>query len=338
MPTCNLGPCWTASPFNGTNFDTQSATTFNNLWIVGGQNSSNGNSDVQYSSDGTNWTRVSLSGTGGGGVKSFASGNGIIMGMVNFDKHILSSDGINWTVVAHWPPVSGEAGLTFGAGYFVFTFNSVDAVCYSTTGQAGTWSATYSAPFTFGYMNRSRVYGGGLFVTTGSAGFSYSPSPTTPVTPVAYPVVGVSADNIAYGSGAYIAITSNRSVYRSTDGINWTLLVDALPIAPDSLNDQWNTIIYSQGYFMCSKLDSIYLAISADGITWTLTSGDHTFDSTAGSGYSVLGTDGNGQYIAVKPLSSVSQVGVCPCAIPITGDYWIRNNNVRMQNVRLGKT
>lgn len=336
MTMCSTGPCWTASTYNGTNFTAQAVAYFNNLYIIGGQNSTNGNSVIHYSSDGINWTRVDAGYAGGGGVKSFASGNGILIGIVNFDKHITSTDGINWTIVAHWPPVSAEVGFAFGAGNFVLTFNAVDRVAYSPTGSPGSWNSTNCAPGSFGYMNRSRIYGGGLFVTTGTDGFSYSPDVTTPVTAVAIPGVGGGTPTeIAYGNGVYVAnSTIGRNIYRSTNGTSWTLLTDALPPLPGF--NSWSGIIHSQGYFICAVNDSNILAISADGITWTLTTSEHYFDSASNVGFPIMGTDDDGQYIAASTLNSIAQFGVCPCATPITyGDYWAQLTNVTIKNVSI---
>lgn len=338
MPTCNLGPCWTASPFDGTNFDTLSATTFNNLWIIGGQNNTNGRSVIQYSSDGINWTRVDVGYAGGGGVRSFASGNGILIGIVNFAYHITSTDGMNWTIVPHFPPVSAEVGFAFGAGNFVLTVNASDEFAYSPDGSFGSWNITPCSPFSYYYMDRARIYGAGLFVSVGRQGFGVTPSVNTPITAINYPVGAPTAGEVAYGGGAFIAFTGTRSVYRSLDGYNWTLLVDVLPIAPDGAIDYWRSVIYSQGYFLCCRLDSKYLTYSPDGITWTLTSGDHLFDSPLNSGYGILETNDDGQYIAVRTTSNISQVGICPCSTPISyGEYWVRAANISMQNVQIKK-
>lgn len=326
MAGCSTGPTWTATSFDGSNLDTQSFAVYNNLYIVGGQNNTNGGVVIQYSSDGTNWTRVEVGYAGGGGVKSFASGNGILIGIVNFDKHITSTDGINWTIVSHWPPVSGEQAFAFGAGNFVITINGGDAFAYSPTGAPGTWTITNCAAGSKSYMDYNRVYGDGLFVSVGQQGFGVTPSVTTPITAINYPG-GSGAGAIAYGNGVYLAI-GGSDAYRSTDGYNWTYISNAFP---ESLS--WDDIIFAQDHFlMCRRYDN-RLAYSSDGLNWSLTSGDSLFNSASNVGQTIIATDENGKYLAGNPFNSNAQIGLC---IPVI-EYSMRLSNVsmRLSNVRI---
>lgn len=331
MTTCSTGPCWTASTINA-NFTVTSAITFNNLWILGGYNPSNGHTGIQYSSDGANWTTVSFGYIGGSFVKQFVVGNGLVFGMVDAEKHILSSDGINWTVHTHFPPVSGEQSLCFGNGYF--TFRASDSLAYSSDGI--NWSET-PGPNNIGLrFNRAMVFGNGLFVGSGSGGFCYTNSVSVPLS---YGSTVGGPSLLAYGNGVFIGLDSGlgstNTVYRSTDGINWTAIPNGIPIG-SGFEQFYNSLIFAQDRFLACKIDSNVLAVSADGLTWDLTTGDSLFDAGTNTGQTVLATDGNGQYIAANVFNNISQVGICPCFVPPVGDFWVRMDNVKLTSVKIG--
>jgi hypothetical protein len=331
MTTCSTGPCWTASNLTIPDFQVQSVGVGAGKWLVGGVNPNNGNARLQYSSDGINWNLVDFGYLSGYAVRKFATGNGLIMGMVNAAQHVLSSDGINWSVINHFPPVSGDQSLAFGGGYFVF--RSSDSLAYSSDGVV--WNETYSN-FSGGYMDRSMAYGNGLYVGVGSSGFCYTNDVATPLTLTPYSTN--QASHIAYGNGAFVVIEqglgSTNTVYRSTDGINWTTITDALPTPFGSFQVYWDALVFSQDRFLICKIDSNELAYSIDGITWTLTTGDSLFDSGSGNGQFYMTTDDSGQYMAANPFSNATQVGVCPCAVP--GDWWVKLSGVTLSGVSIG--
>lgn len=329
MTTCTTGPCWTASTANP-GCVIQCGITFNNLWILGAQQISNGNSLVQYSNDGISWTTVDLGYLGGSGVKSFVVGNGLIFGMVNAAQHILSSDGINWTVYNHFPPVSGDQSLTFGGGYF--TFRDSDSLAYSSDGI--NWSKT-TGPTNIGFrFDRAMIYGNGLYVGSGSGGFCYTNNVGTPLS---FGSTVGSPGLLAYGNGVFIGLEvglgSNNTVYRSTDGINWTAIPNGIPIG-GGFDQFYNSLIFAQDRFLACKVDSNVLVTSADGLTWTVTTGDSLFDAPANQGQSILATDGNGLYVAANPFSNQTQVGVCPCVTP--GDWWVKLSGVQLSGITIG--
>lgn len=327
MTTCTNGPCWTATTLNS-GFSAESAAIFNNLYIAGGINPSNGNAAIQYSSDGINWTTVDLGNFAGYGVRSLAVGNSLILGMLNAAQHVISSDGINWTAYNHFPPLSGDQGVAFVNGYFVF--RASDDWAYSTDGI--NWSSTYTAG-SGGYMNGSNAaYGGGMYVTCGQQGFAYTTDVTIALTTVPY----APASLIAYGNGAFVSFNkglgATYDVYRSTDGINWTTYTAALPATPFASYYSW--LVFEQDRFLACKEDSNELAYSADGITWTLTTGDSMFDAPSSGGQNYMDSSSSGQYLAVNPFSNVAQIGVCPCVTP--GDWWVKLSGVELSGLTIG--
>lgn len=336
MPTCTTGPCWTATTING-NFQAECAGSFNNLWLVGGVNTLTGNAVVQYSNDGTIWTSVDLGYLGGIGVKSFAVGNGTVLGQIGGRTHVISTNGTSWSVEDHY---FGGLPTIFGGGYFVMRGGVVnDSLVYSASGTTGSWNFTDSAAGSGSYMNRALTYGNGLYVGVGGAGFCYTNNIETPLTLVPYTTLA--AGLLAYGNGVFVAIETGlgaaNAVFRSTDGVNWTTIPNALP-SSGSGQTYYNSLIFAQDRFLACKSDSNTLIYSTDGLTWTLTSGDSLFDSEPSVGQLYMATDGNGLYMAVNPFNTSAQVGVCPCSTPITyGDWWARLSNVVVSNVSVRK-
>ena len=331
MPTCSTGPCWTATTINSANgFQAQSVGAINGVWVVGGIENT-GQAAIQYSVDGTTWTTVPVGYLGGYGILTLATGNGLIMGMSNFAQHILSSDGINWTVYNHYPPVGGDQSLAFGNGYFIF--RAFDDLAYSADGI--NWFGTTSVG-SGNYMNRGLAYGNGLYVGVGSSGFCYTPNVATPLTLVPY--ANFSAQNIACGNGVFVSteagLGATSNIYISNDGMNWTTIPAGLPISTTGAQLWWNSLVFSQGRFLISKNDTNELAVSSDGINWTLTTGDSLFDAPSNVGAFYMATDNDGLYTAVRPFDGLAQTGVCPCAVP--GDYWVKLSGVTLSGVTIG--
>lgn len=327
MAGCTNGPIWTAYSINGPGFTPQDVVVYNNLYIVGGQNSSVATANIQYSSDGSSWTTVTLPGEYGGSyVTKLIAGNGILFAQINYDYHAISSDGINWTRESHYfggPPAGSTA---FGGGYFFMTGGvNYRSLVYSSTALSGSWSFTDNPEGYELYMNRNVIYGGGMYVTIGSSGFGYTNNLATPITIVPYS--SGTANQAAYGNGAFVVI-GGSTVYRSTDGINWTTFSNVLP-----LTGNWDDVIFSQGNFLVCRRDDNRLAYSTDGITWTLTSNDSLFDSASNVGQMYLGSDGSEKYIAANQFDTNIQVGSC---IPVI-EYSMRLSNVsmRLSDVRI---
>ena len=339
MTTCSTGPCWTASSINTSNdFVAECVGAINGVWVVGGRNNTNGDTIVQYSTDTISWTQVNFGNLGGVPVKLLATGNNIIIGMVNAVQHIQSTDGINWTVQQHWDPIfgggfAGDVPFAFGNGYFIY--RSSDTLAYSTDGI--NWGGTLSTGIG-GYMNRNLTYGNGLYVGVGSSGFCYTPNVATPMTAVPY--ANFFAGNIAAGNGIFIStetgLGASSNVYISSDGINWSTIPNGLPAPPPGGGGQtwWNSLVFSQDRFLISKTDSNVLAVSSDGVNWTYTTGDSLFDSAANVGMVFMSTDDDGLYTAVTPFSGLAQTGVCPCVVP--GDYWVKLSGVTLSGVSIG--
>jgi hypothetical protein len=76
---------------------------------------------------------------------------------------------------------------------------------------------------------------------------------------------------IAFGNGVYVATsgTTSRNVWTSTDGLNWTVRTNALPVQADG---RWMGVRFGNGVFIAvsgGSATSNTAATSTDGITWT---------------------------------------------------------------------
>lgn len=316
---------------------TQCVATGAGKWLVGGQGSSGGDSIIQYSTDGITWSSVNLGNYSGSGVQQIVYGNGRFVALINAERIATSFDGISWTVedVRPW---SGfiSSSIGYGNGLFFYRGGVVsNQWFYSTTG-LGSWTPGASG---VNYLyTQIFAYGAGVYVGAGPDGFSYWTSFSVAPTTVANP--NPALKNIVFGNGRFVATDGyaggSRQVIISTDGMNWTTYPNALPLpTTPTTEDYWRGLTYAQGYFLASRIDSNELAYITDGLTWTLTSGDHLFDSAPTSGYSELASVESGEYLALTPGVS-AQVGVCPCAIPITyGEYWARLSNVVVKNISI---
>ena len=330
MTTCSTGPCWTATNISTANtFQAQSVGAINGVWVVGGIENDTGQAAIQYSTDQTNWTTVTLGNLFGFGIRSLVTGNGLILGMANSLQHVLSSDGINWTVHNHFP--YGDQSLAFGNGYFIY--RSADDLVYSTDGI--NWSSTYSN-FSGLFMNRNLTFGNGLYVGVGSSGFCYTANVTTPLTLVPY--TNYSAVNIACGNGVFVStevgLGATANIYISNDGMNWTTIPGGMPVSTTGSQVWWDSLVFSQDRFLISKNDTNELAVSSDGINWTLTTGSSLFDAPSNVGMSYMATDNNGLYTAVRSYGGFAQTGVCPCAVP--GDWWVKISGVTLSGITIG--
>ena len=154
----------------------------------------------------------------------------------------------------------------------------------------------------------SVCYGNGLFVAVSSSTTNLvitSPDGinwTQRTTPSSSLVVV----SICYGNDLFIAITTScSSIFKSNDGINWTL--QKTTIVSTSVN--FKSVCYGNGLFIAVGDLSTYVR-SSDGITWTSANftGNNTYNWT-----SVC--YGNGTFVAVtndKSNTSIQNVQTSP--------------------------
>ena len=237
-------------------------------------------SSVATSADGRSWTsRTAIS------AQHFAYGNGIYVCAGSGYSSAASQDGTTWTA-GQLPYYSGYnrpsfRSLCYGAGLFVALIvtdelgDSVPRIATSTDGV--TWT------------NRTL------------------PAGSVPAYVAAY------YDQIAYGNGLFVAISSSlRNLVTSSDGVNWSLYSGVIP------SGNWSNIAFGGGlFFACdygTGQGSRYYMTSADGQTWGRGSHYVTAD-WRGVAY------GDGGFVLVSSGTPSTSLTV-GAASGVLGDVW----------------
>ena len=201
-----------------------------------------------YSSNGTSWTRVSMS----GGSSSWRAGptvygNGTFVATLNDNAyHFYSTNGTSWTRVSANSRTYTDGA--YGGGNFVF-ITSDGTVDYSANGSS--WSSTSIGN---GSGWNGLVYDGTRFVAINTSG---GIATSTNGTSWSYFANKLSAQNwksIAYGNNMYIAIVNNSNIIAvSFDASTWyegTL---------GDISKPWNRITYCNNKFwaLCSSSSTL---------------------------------------------------------------------------------
>lgn len=274
----------------------------NNIFVITAAGNGGG---AAYSSDGTNWTEVSLP-SGGNYWSTMTYGNGkfVVIGGGSTNASAYSTDGSTWTFVAlpstgYW----GASSIKYCNDRFMICKGTT--LAYSTDG-GSTWQ-TCTVPFQFTEVS----YGNGVYVGigNGTASSAYSTDGINWVT-TSLPETA-SWNSIDYGNGKFIAIagavadwsdpinpqfTYSTIAACSTDGINWTSI--SLPIEGD-----WFKIIYANNTFVAiegGNYGGSNVLYSADGINWSA--------SVIGSGSWSSICYGANKFIAVELSNSYSYI------------------------------
>nr|DAJ90352.1 MAG TPA: Photosynthesis system II assembly factor YCF48 [Caudoviricetes sp.] len=197
-----------------------------------------------YSSNGTSWTRVYMS----GGLASWRAGpsvygNGTFVATLNGNQYrFYSTNGTSWTRVSASSRTYTDGA--YGGGNFVF-ITSDGTIDYSANGSS--WSSTSIGN---GSGWNGLVYDGTKFVAINTSG---DIATSTNGTSWAYFANKLSAQNwksIAYGNNMYIAIANNSNIIAvSFDASTWyegTL---------GNISKSWNRITYCNNKFwaLCSS-------------------------------------------------------------------------------------
>lgn len=265
-------------------------------------------SAAAYSTDGINWTQVTLPVTtnwqnlvyGGGKFVAFGGDAG------NNDPKccIYSTDGIIWHIVSSLPDPGyfnsvplAWGSLCYGKGRFVaiaWGYNAAQSVLCSTDGI--NWNK-YTLPkkANWGYV----CYGNEKFVTASSA-----------------------SNDIAY----------------STDGINWTLAT--IPSAASNAN--WNSLIFGNGVFVAYNFQRVHCILySTDGINWNFidmsAEGESFYNLLYAYGTLIIGPSNNGTSESDVALKSANGIEWTHFKMPFAARWYeiVTGNGVSVALVRL---
>lgn len=228
-----------------------------------------------YSTDGVNWTEFNMPSEQIWEDVMYGNGRFVAITAMTSEgvaSRVLaySDDGINWTQASSGLPASNYwIGGTYGKGYFVIFSNYFEG--------GG------------GYSNRI------AYSTTGTS-FTSKTIPVPQSADSSHNIV-----DIAYGDGAFVAITRDGYVLRATDPTGtWTCvntLYDALVDHPPGSTSHYSTIVYGNGRFVASgyKLQ----AYSDDkGVTWTEVDGTTNYLSSSLRPHGAC--FGNGKFVGTE--------------------------------------
>jgi Phage Tail Collar Domain len=211
---------------NGTSFTTLTVP-FTASWIVAYGNNTwvgvDGNGILATSTNGTSWTTHPSLGTGNASVFTIMFGNGKFVIGLTQGRFATSTDGITWTISASVNASAGVSSIAFGNGIFMATCGN--ATVYTST-DAITWSS-HSTGGTTNYISTSVAFANGTFAVLDSGAFvQITTNGTSWTTHGSYGGGGVqivaSGGMFAMMTRATTSSSSAPSMYKSTDGINWT--------------------------------------------------------------------------------------------------------------------
>jgi hypothetical protein len=220
---------------------------------------------VGTSTDGVTWTTRSV--TTVTAIVDLDYGNGIFAFAANPQsvRYGTSTDGVTWTTqTSDSNPV---VALTYGNGIFIVSKSlgggtgaslqkSTDGLNYSTTGIATPSSSSpinslfYASSGLWLCCNqdatqyvKSSTDNGASWSSSGTLGFGAS-----------------TAKTFGYGNGLYVLVSTNATLYTSTNGTTWTSRTSGTASAI-------NTVTYGNGLYVYGAASGTYVT-STDAITW----------------------------------------------------------------------
>jgi hypothetical protein len=256
-------------------------------WVAGGA----GTYQIAYSSDGVNWTGVTLANMTS--VYSIAWGvstDGTVQKWIAIGEgthtRAESTNGITWTsfapTITGFFTTGGYAIIAARGGWIALGGTNMGGLATTTNGT--TWTATSPALFTTG---RGIVWNGRDYVAVGlgTNTLAYSMNGTSWLS---LPVFSVEGNGVAYGAGVWVAVgEGTNTIAFSTNGYEWTGLGATI------FTERGKAITWNGTYFAAAGQGTNTLAYSDDGIHWI---GQATTFSTA----TYLGNSGRVNGIASR--------------------------------------
>jgi hypothetical protein len=223
-----------------------------------------------YSTDGIDWTNVTVSGSSSG-YSTVIYGNGLYVAWANSGgagstTYATSTNGTSWTHrTLSATNVNTIRPSAYGNGTYIGVIQSSAFLVTSTNGTSWTVRSMPSSQNWY-----SAAYGNGTFFTHSVANTTAATSPdgitwTARTTPEAF-------RDVKFANGIFVATpnATNSNVYTSTDGITWT--TRTLPFSAS----QQKRVFGGGGVFVVFVDGTSQIATSTDGITWTSRSGAGT--------------------------------------------------------------
>ena len=251
------------------------------LWVAGGSTSNvPGAVTLGYSYDANTWVKSpsgnSILTTIVNGV-AFGNGKFVAVGSGPSYSIAYSTDGINWTgsaINSFFGAGSSATCVAFSNNTWVAggtTPETVSLIAYSTNGI--NWTLASSSAFTSGVTGIAYNLGTWTAVGYGGTQVAYSTNLSTWTAATGNPTFGLLGRGIATDGSKFIACgQTNKPLFTSTDGINWTT-ISSLAFTTYKFSISWNNNkwILCQGYTGSTAKCILY---SSDGVTWTNATND----------------------------------------------------------------
>jgi len=206
------------------------------------------------------------------------SGNGMIL---------TSADLLDWTVVAsNVPPVNS---VVFGNGRVV---SACANGTFLISSNGSSWSSPWP-PSSLGPYFRDLEYVNGAFCEVAYDQLSFSADGVLWTNSMALTNTG-NFLSITYGKGLYVAGSESRTVWISSDGVNWTNPAPGLSVQP-YVGDV--AVAYGNGVFVGAAGYAADIITSPDGTNWTA---QQLYTNAFGSVYFRDIAFGNGRFVAVS--------------------------------------
>lgn len=229
-----------------------SSNAWNDIAFGDGKFVAVGSGKVGYTTNGTDWTIVSVSNS----YYKVAYGNNKFVAITSGGKVGYSTDGIVWTETGTLPITSGYwNNIAFGNGKFIASRVSDGNIAYSEDGI--TWG-TANLPSSF--MGTNVAFGNGKFVAVGWDNFvAYSTNGVNWYS-ASIPMITAAWCDVTFGNGKFVTVSSTGQTAYSTDGTAWT-------ISNTIFGFRAFSVIFGNGKFVAvGEGEKDYF--SKDGITW----------------------------------------------------------------------
>ena len=232
--------------------------------------------NARYSSDGSNWTEVTLPFVGN--MTSLAAGNNRFIATASDEARVASSlSGTSWTEVA-LPLSASWQDIAWSGSKFVLVASDTDTVVSSADGI--TWTASGIIPNDVGGATSTVsawtnvTYGNGKYVAISSSDGATASS-TDGITWTRHDeAISFLPTYVVYGNNRFVAVAAadGETAY-SFDGITWYTNADTLSDLSDpSITFQPSNIKYANGIFFVVGLNAgsgtTIAFTSEDGVLW----------------------------------------------------------------------
>jgi len=246
------------------------------------------------STNGTNWQVSGLSGLFFESASiAYENGSWLITAANTYESYsgngmiLASADLGNWAVVAsNAPPVNS---VVFGNGKFVST--CLDG-SFLVSANGSNWSSPWPKS-SLGPYFRDLEYVNGAFCEVAYNQLTFSTDGVRWTNTVMLTNTG-NFLSITYGKGLYVAGSEYRTVWISSDGLNWTNPAPGLSIQP-YVGDV--SVAYGNGVFVGAAGYAADILTSPDGTNWTA---QELYTNAFGSVYFRDIAFGNGRFVVVS--------------------------------------